>query len=440
MKITEKLKNMSRKQKLAASAVCAGIVLCTAVILICIFVGDNADDRRKDGDITAGNTAEADRNAEKKTSDMENKENTVDTESTENATSEETAKDETDTEKVTETSAKETVAHQEETVQNNVEPDGGSQQNGVPAQPEGTPAAVHGALSVRGTSLVDKNGQPFQLYGMSTHGLAWFPQYVSRDTFRTLRDDWNTNCVRLAMYTFEYNGYCTGGSRDEIKGIVKNGVQYATDLGMYVIIDWHVLNDKDPNVYKADAIEFFREMSSLYAGYDNVIYEICNEPNSGASWESVSAYANEVIPVIRANDSDAVIIVGTPTWSQDIDKALAAPLRYDNIMYALHFYAATHTGWLRDRVSQCISGGLPVFVSEFGLCDASGNGAIDYGQSAQWMELIKKNNLSYCCWSLSNKNETCSVIGSWCQKTADWAESELSEAGRWIRNQFKSED
>jgi len=109
-------------------------------------------------------------------------------------------------------------------------------------------------------------------------------------------------------------------------------------------------------------------------------------------------------------------------------------------MYALHFYAATHTDWLRNRASQCIDSGLPVFISEFGICDASGNGGIDYNQSAEWMNLIKKYNLSYCCWNLSNKAETSSVIASWCNSTSGWSEGELSESGKWIRNQFRSED
>lgn len=306
-------------------------------------------------------------------------------------------------------------------------------------QQSGTPVEKHGALKVNGANLTDKHGNLFQLYGMSTHGIAWFPQYINYEAFKTLRDEWNTNCIRLAMYTAEYNGYCTGGNKEELKELVRNGVNYATELGMYVIIDWHVLQDCSPGVYKAEAIEFFKEMSALYADYDNVIYEICNEPNSWAAWDEIKSYANEVIPVIRANDSDAVIIVGTPTWSQDIDKALASPLEFDNVMYSLHFYAATHTDWLRERARQCINSGLPVFVSEFGLCDASGNGGNDFYQSTEWMNLIKEFNLSYCCWNLANKGETSSVIQSWCNKTSWWNDNELSESGNWIKNQFKSE-
>ncbi len=302
-----------------------------------------------------------------------------------------------------------------------------------------TPLALHGALHVEGTALTDSHGNPVQLRGMSTHGIAWFPEYINYETFRYLRDDWHTNCIRLAMYTAEPDGYCSDGNREELKNLIKNGVEYASELGMYVIIDWHILSDQSPLIYKTEAVQFFDEMSKLYAGYDNVLYEICNEPNNAGTWDTVCTYANEVIPVIRANNADAVILVGTPTWSQDIDQALAAPLDYENIMYVLHFYAATHTDWLRERMKTCIESGLPVFVSEFGICDASGNGAVDIAQGDAWKELIEAYNVSYLCWNLANKNESSSILVPGCPKLYDWNDADLSEQGKWIREWFLSE-
>ena len=294
------------------------------------------------------------------------------------------------------------------------------------------------ALNVNGSDLVDNTGQTIQLYGMSTHGIGWFPQYVSKETFQTLRNEWKTNCIRLALYTDENAGYCTDGNKEELRQLVKDGVKYATELGMYVIIDWHVLREETPLVHIDEALIFFEEISSLYADYDNIIYEICNEPNGSATWEDVKTYANQVIPVIRANSPDSVILVGTPTWSQDIDQALTSPLEFENIMYALHFYAATHTEYLRERMRTCIEAGLPIFVSEFGTCDASGNGAIDYGQSEEWKEIIEEYNVSFICWNIANKEESSSIIQSSCNKISDWSEEELSDQGKWIKAWFQS--
>ena len=300
-----------------------------------------------------------------------------------------------------------------------------------------TPYGQHGALHVENGKLTDENGSTVQLYGMSTHGIAWFPQYINYDSFRTLRDDWNTNCIRLAMYTAENGGYCAGGDKEQLKQLVKDGVSYATELGMYVIVDWHILSDCDPNQNKDEAIAFFREMTEAFAYNDNVLYEICNEPNGGTSWDSIKSYAEEVIPVIRAQKPDAVILVGTPTWSQEIDKAAASPLDDSNVMYTLHFYAGTHKDDLRNRLEACFQNGLPVFVSEFGMCDASGNGANDFDSTTKWLDLLNKYQISFCCWNLANKDESSSVFKASSTALSDWTDDDFNESGRWIRDYFR---
>lgn len=300
-----------------------------------------------------------------------------------------------------------------------------------------TPYGAHGALSVNGTQLVDAYGASYQLRGVSTHGLSWFPQYANQAAFRTMRDEWGVNVVRLAMYTAENGGYCVGdeNNRNRLKQLVYDSVEAATELGMYVIVDWHVLNDRDPNNYADQAIAFFRETAGRYASYDNVIYEICNEPNGGVSWQSVKSYAEQVIPVIREQDPDVVIIVGTPTWSQDVDQAAANPITgYQNIMYALHFYADTHRDGLRRKMVDAIAAGLPVFVSEYGICDASGSGAINVAEADKWVQAMDENGVSYCIWNLSNKAETSALLRTSTTSTSGWTYDELSDSGKWFVN------
>lgn len=294
-----------------------------------------------------------------------------------------------------------------------------------------TPSSA-GALRVEGAQLVADDGRPVQLRGVSTHGLAWFPQYVNREFFDELRTDWGANVVRLALYTAESGGYCTGGDRAALEQLVRDGVAYAEQADLYAIVDWHVLNDRDPNVYLDDAKAFFEAMSAEFAGKSNVIYEICNEPNGGTSWAQVKAYAEQVIPVIRANDPDAVVVVGTPEWSQRVDEAAADPLAFDNVMYALHFYAATHQQELRDRLTSVVAGGLPVFVTEFGICDASGNGAIDYASADAWVQLMDQLDISYVCWNLSNKDESSALFRPERTKSAGFEAIDLSAEGEWL--------
>jgi endoglucanase len=306
----------------------------------------------------------------------------------------------------------------------------------------------YGALKVSGTQLVSqKTGEEVQLRGISTHGINWdvgYP-YISQKSFKTLRDSYGVNAIRLAMYTTEYYGYCDKGSASDSKSTVQktlkkrvdNGVQAATKLGMYVIIDWHVLNDQTPLTYKKEAKAFFKEMSKKYKNYDNVIYEICNEPNGNTTWKDIKKYAKEVIPVIRKNDSDAVIIVGTPTWSQDVDVAAESPLDYDNVMYTMHFYAATHGSSYRDKLQTALDKGLPVMVTEFGVSEASGDGKINKSEAEKWLKMLDKNKISYFAWSLSNKAESASLLKSSTKKKSGWKTSDLSGAGKWVLGRYQ---
>lgn len=315
-----------------------------------------------------------------------------------------------------------------------------------------TPVEMHGELSVSGTQLVDSYGQPFQIRGVSTHGLQWFSQFNNQAAYQTLRDDWGANCIRLAMYT-EGGGYCQGNA-DHMKNQVKQGVEYATNLGMYAIIDWHILSDYDPNMYKDEAKAFFADMASTYKDYDNVVYEICNEPNQSqdgsdkCTWDEIKSYALEIIPVIRQYDSDAIIIVGTPSWSQlgqwghTYEPATEGPITgYSNIMYAFHFYASdpSHNQWIKNKIETAINTyNLPVFVTEFGLSEASGDGNVDLDKATEWMNRCDKYNVSYCVWSLSNDWRSSSLIKQSCSKTSGWTTDDLTTAGNFIRSWYRS--
>lgn len=291
----------------------------------------------------------------------------------------------------------------------------------------------NGALSVKGKQLVDEKGQAVQLRGISTHGIAWFPDFVNQDAVTQLSKDWGANLFRIAMYTDENGGYCTDGDKEKLKALVTDGVEYAKQADMYVIVDWHILHDSNPLTHKAEALQFFKEMTEKLKGEKHVLYEICNEPNSGCSWEDIKTYANEVIPVIRENAPEAVILVGTPTWSQEIEKPQNDPITgYDNIMYTLHFYAATHKEDLRSKMVNAVEAGTPVFVSEYGLCDASGNGGNDLGQAQSWIDTMDQHGISYAVWSFCNKEETSALIASSCRKTSGFTREDLSESGKWI--------
>lgn len=301
-----------------------------------------------------------------------------------------------------------------------------------------SPVSSNGRLQVKGAQIVNQTGKPFVIKGVSTHGLAWYPQYVQKSAFRTLKKE-GVNTIRLALYTEGYNGYCNSGkeNRKKLELLIDNGVKAATELGMYVIIDWHILSDGNPLTHKKEAKAFFRKMAKKYSGYENVLYEICNEPNgAGGSWQNIKKYAKTIIKAIRNVNKKAIIIVGTPTWSQDVDVAAANPLTGENIAYAFHFYASTHKEDLRNKLENAVKSGLPVIVSEFSLSEASGDGVLDLKEANKWNKLMNRYKLGRVGWSLSNKNETSALIKASCQKTSGWKKSDYSRAGRWLLSKY----
>ncbi len=311
-----------------------------------------------------------------------------------------------------------------------------------------TPVGKHGALSVKKTdeytapTIVDENGKPLQLRTASTHGVQWFPQYINKAGFQSLRDEWGINTVRLAIYPRE-GGYLQGNKTLMDKKIAE-GVKAAKELGMYIIIDWHVLS-YNPNEDIEAAKSFFKKYAALYKKYDNVIFEICNEP-TGTPWYNDSnndlyTYCKTVAKVIRDCGNNSIIICGTNDWSQRVDEVASKPLKndgFENIMYSIHFYAATHYDNIKNNFNKAIEARTPVFASEFGCCDASGNGAYDFDNADDWMRLFKENNVSYACWSLCNKAESASYISSSCTKTSNWTASDLTQTGVWLINTSRS--
>ena len=291
--------------------------------------------------------------------------------------------------------------------------------------------SYNGKLKIKGVDVVNQYDEKILLKGISTHGLHWFKDLYTKENISKLKEDFNINLFRIAMYTDE-GGYISDHS---IKSKVEELVEYCKELDLYVIIDWHILHDNNPNINKEEAKSFFEEMSNKYKDYDNVIFEICNEPNGNTTWDDVKNYANEVIPIIREN-SNNIIIVGTPTWSQDVDKAADNPIEFDNITYALHFYSGTHKEELRKKCDYAREKGISIFVSEFGVSDASGNGGVYLEEGKTWLDYLKNNNISFVNWSLANKDESSALLKP---NVVEINDSNLSESGKFIKEEYNKD-
>lgn len=294
-------------------------------------------------------------------------------------------------------------------------------------QPD-TAVGIHGNLQVQGNKIVDKNGKPVQLRGMSLFWSNWAGPWYNENAVDTLAKDWKAGIVRAAMGIDVENGYLSNPAAEKAKVIAVADAAIAR--GMYVIIDWH---DHYAHNHTDQAKTFFTEMAQKYGNTPNVIFEVFNEPTQ-VSWDTVKWYAEQVIGNIRGTGANNLVIVGSPNWSQDADVAANNPItQYQNIAYTLHFYAATHKQFLRDKANTAMGKGLALFVTEWGTCSADGNGFVDGNETNTWLNWMDQNSISWANWSLFDKPEACSAVYQGTSSTGPWPDGTLTQSGQLVR-------
>lgn len=304
--------------------------------------------------------------------------------------------------------------------------------------PRTSPVVKHGHLSVQGNRIVDQQQKPVSLAGPSLFwgNKGWHgDRFFHANTVAHIKNEWNAGIIRVPMGVQENGGllHDWDGRMEKIKAVVDAAIAE----GLYVIIDWHSHHAED---HPEEAKRFFREMAKLYGQYPNVIYEIYNEPLKETDWSSViKPYAEAVIPVIRELDPDNLIVVGTQSWAQDVDKAADDPLSgFTNIVYALHFYAGTHKQELRDKAEYALNKGLALMVTEWGSVDADGDGGVAKEETLRWMKFIRQHNLIHCNWAFNNKDEGASVFKPRTNPAGPWTDKDLTESGRFVKDIIKN--
>lgn len=290
-------------------------------------------------------------------------------------------------------------------------------------------------LQVSGGVLVDAKERPVTLRGMSTHGLGWYPRYLNAGAMKTLKQ-YGANVIRLAMYTETSSGYL-----EEPRNLdfVYIGIENAIAENLYVIVDWHILSDGNPLTHMEEAIAFFSEISERYGQTPNILYEICNEPNGDTTWEDITAYAAMVIPAIRKNAPEAVVLVGTPNYSSRLRDAMASPLPFSNLLYSCHKYIDvspeaedSQEYWLQKAVET----GFPVFVTEWGINGSEGEN-MDLANARQFVKFLNENQISWCGWALSNAEEIHGTISPDSDKLSGWGWEDLTPGGRLMFSSFR---
>jgi endoglucanase len=287
----------------------------------------------------------------------------------------------------------------------------------------------HGKLSVQGNKIVDKTGTPIRLKGMSMFWSHWSTQYWNANVVNWLVKDFKATLIRAAMGV-EEGGYLQNPGAEKAR--LETVVDACIANGIYVMIDWH---DHHAEQHLARSKEFFDEMARKYGGYDNVLFEVYNEPVQQEWHSTIKPYHEAIVPVIRRH-TDNIITLGTRFWSQEVDVASQNPVAGKNLAYTIHFYAQIHKQDLRNKVSTALANGKAIFCSEYG----TGFDTLDIPETQRWLDFFEQHQISSANWGVYDKQgEQCAALAPGASANGGWSMGELTESGRFIRAFIRGE-
>jgi aryl-phospho-beta-D-glucosidase BglC (GH1 family) len=290
-----------------------------------------------------------------------------------------------------------------------------------------TPVGIHGQLHVQGTALVDKNGAPVQLKGVSSMWLNWEDRYsTSKPALQWMRDNWHLTVFRAAMGVEPDGAYLN--NQDHMLGQLRQVVHNAIDLGVYVIIDWH---DHHAYDHQAQAVDFFGKIADEFGRFPNVLYETFNEPVQDPDWsKQIKPYHQATVAAIRSKDPDGVVILGSRQWSQRPDEAVKDPVLGDNLMYTVHFYACDHRQPQRDEAQVAYDAGLALFVTEWAATPADGgaqNHTVCQDEAQLWHDWMDQRNIGWAAWKLDGcTDSSCLFTSKSAPVTGGWTDQWLN--------------
>lgn len=309
-----------------------------------------------------------------------------------------------------------------------------------------TPVATHGTLSIKNGQLVDSTGSAVILRGVS---MFWSSEpdgynFYTSGVAQTLLGDWKAAIVRVPMgieHVTDAPAVNTSYLEDSAKNVsrVFNMVDLCIKQGLYVIIDWHA-----HQLHQTEAVKFFTQAAKKYGKVPNVLFETFNEPN-GPGWSDLVTYHNAVIAAIRAQGAKNVVLVGSPSWSSQPNLTPAVTDPTGNVAYTLHFYAGegAHNSY-QSTMTNALSMGRAVFISEWGTTSADGASNFSSGNSTTWLNFLDANKVSSCNWAISNQLADPSNVSSTtvqasaallraASKAGNWATSDLTPSGSFVR-------
>lgn len=289
----------------------------------------------------------------------------------------------------------------------------------------------HGQLKVQGTFIMDKNNEKIVFRGVS---LGWSNEhykFYNESIVKWLKDDWNVTAIRTTIGVEPENGYLDSPLKTTEQ--IFNVIDAAIKNDIYVIVAWHC-----SNMHYSQSKDFFIQVAKKYGKHPNIIYEIFTEPDN-ESWSDLKSYYQNLITDIRNFDKQNIILISASYWTQQLNEVTVDPLvGFSNIMYTVHFCVGESGKDFREKCDYAISKGIPVIVTDHLLTNCSCNGNLFIAEWNDWTLWFEKNYISWLVWSISDKNESCSMLLPNANSNGHWNKNELNQSGIVIREKLKS--
>lgn len=295
-------------------------------------------------------------------------------------------------------------------------------------------AKTVGKLHKNGVYIVDSDNKPVELRGVGLHAICQYTNLHMRKTFDSLRF-MGGNLVRVSVYLEDfafsksdneiYYGYLS--HPEENKAEIEKIIHNCIDLGLYVLLDWHVMDDQSIVVgqkysglgvlHQEAAEEFFEYFSSKYADYPNVLYEFANEPYSLTPAEMIQ-FISSLRSIVKNNVTDPIMVtgMGKPIEEGGIRdfntykrcKALYEELVANGITDVFtspHIYGSN-----LSEMQQLLAEQIPFIMTEWGNSSYTGDGAGNDGAAIAQINWMHQNAIAHSIWKFTDQTMTSSLL------------------------------
>lgn len=279
-----------------------------------------------------------------------------------------------------------------------------------------------GKIQVKGNRFVTESGETAIFHGVNIRD----PHELEKDGLWTKEHfakavEWGADIIRLPVHPVAWRDR----GQEAYLALLDQSVAWARELGIHLVIDWHSIGNlatgkfQNPmyNTTVEETHDFWNVISKHFAGEPVIaMYELFNEPTVGnrfgpLTWPEWKKMNEDMISVIRKNDTKTVILVAGFNWAYDLTPVASDPVKAENIAYVSHPYPEKRNKPWEDQWEAdwgYVAKTFPVILTEIGfaLPDEPGvhipvHGDETYGNAL--VNFCSERGISWVAWCFDSR-------------------------------------